>query len=694
MPTKQQAVNLLVVDDDVQIRKLLKKVTEAQGYRCTAAPSAEKARELMAAQPFDILITDIQMPGESGLDLIRFVNQAYPQSATIVISVINDPQEAKSILDLGVCGYITKPFERHQALITIKNALMRRKLEMETLNRNRDLELAVRHRTNDYAALVDELTTAKAKVAGSVQYHKDQLIFMQTLLDAIPNPIFFKDAEGIYQGCNHAFEEFIGHDRDEIIGRTVFDIAPKELADMYYAKDQELINQPGKQTYEGRVRYADGSIRDVFLNKATYTDSSGRVGGMVGVMIDISQRIQKENALRISEEKNRKMLDNIGLGVALISPRMEIMEMNTMMQQWFPDVKADGVAVCYESFSDPPRHMPCGPCPAKKTLEDGQAHEAIVHRQCTKGDRDLKIISSAILDKDGRVIAAIELVKDITDEIAMERELQQSQKMASIGQLAAGVAHEINNPTGFVSSNLNSLQDYLSDLDRLIGQYRAFKKSVDDKDIILELNPAGRDMLQRIENTEKEIDIEYIRQDIEDLIGECMQGTERIKKIVQDLKHFAHPGQDKVQDTDINRELESTLNVVNNELKYKATVAKNFNPLPVIQANPQQLNQVFVNILVNAAQAIENKGEICVCTQALNGHVQISISDNGCGIAPGNITRIFDPFFTTKEIGKGTGLGMNIAYNIIKKHNGTIEVQSEVGKGTVFTIKLPAETSS
>ncbi len=267
-----------------------------------------------------------------------------------------------------------------------------------------------------------------------------------------------------------------------------------------------------------------------------------------------------------------------------------------------------------------------------------------------------------------------------------QNQMLQSEKMASIGQLAAGVAHEINNPTGFVSSNLRTLRGYQNDLDRLLDQYRTLKHALkNDED-----QAAIQEMIKHIEATEDEVDIGYIRQDIGELIAESEEGTERIKKIVEDLKHFAHPGQDKVQDTDINKELESTLNVVKNELKYKAAVVTELNPLPIIQANPQQLNQVFVNILVNAAQSIENMGEIRIKTRHVDGHVEIGISDTGCGIAKENISKIFDPFFTTKEVGKGTGLGMNIAYNIIKKHNGHIDVRSEAGKGTHFRITIPA----
>jgi len=200
------------------------------------------------------------------------------------------------------------------------------------------------------------------------------------------------------------------------------------------------------------------------------------------------------------------------------------------------------------------------------------------------------------------------------------------------------------------------------------------------------------EQLEGIVALEAETDIDFILDDIPNLIGESQDGTERLKKIVSDLKDFAHPGKDKLESADINRCLESTLNVVWNELKYKATVTKEYGDLPlVVECYPHQLNQVFMNLLVNAAQAIEDKGEIKIVTQALDGQVEIRISDTGSGIPKENLSKIFDPFFTTKEIGKGTGLGLHVAYNIIQKHKGTIDVQSEVGEGTTFTIRVQIE---
>jgi two-component system NtrC family sensor kinase len=290
-----------------------------------------------------------------------------------------------------------------------------------------------------------------------------------------------------------------------------------------------------------------------------------------------------------------------------------------------------------------------------------------------------------------RVLAGERIVKLEEELKKSQAQLLQSEKMASVGQLAAGVAHEINNPTGFVSSNLKTLSDYQDDISGIIKAYRKFMedlKNVMSKDAFPSF---FKDQIEQIMRLEEEADLDFIMDDIGDLIEDCREGTERIKKIVIDLKDFAHPGEDKVQITDINNGIESTLNVVWNELKYKTKVTKEYGKLPEIKCYPQQLNQVFMNILVNAAQAIEKQGKIHLSTLADDGYVEIKIRDTGSGIPEEHLSKIFDPFFTTKEVGKGTGLGLNVAYNIIKKHNGTIDVKSEVGKGTEFNIRIPVD---
>ena len=265
----------------------------------------------------------------------------------------------------------------------------------------------------------------------------------------------------------------------------------------------------------------------------------------------------------------------------------------------------------------------------------------------------------------------------------------QSEKMASVGQLAAGVAHEINNPAGYVTSNLHTLADYQQDIASLV---KAYGELVTQLSVLLETGEVPHSLsacVEHVHQVASEIDIDYLMDDIPTLIRESSEGTERIQKIVAALKGFAHPGQKEPEDADINQCLESTLKVVWNALKYKVTISKEYGQLPLIRCHPQQINQVFVNLLVNAAQAIEKKGEVRITTTFVDGHVVVMIADTGKGIAQEDLYNIFDPFFTTKEVGQGTGLGLHIAYDIIQSHGGSIEVESVQGQGTIFSIRLP-----
>ena len=307
-----------------------------------------------------------------------------------------------------------------------------------------------------------------------------------------------------------------------------------------------------------------------------------------------------------------------------------------------------------------------------------------------------------IRDAEGNPLEVIGSLTDITDRRLMEEALKktgeeqkllieklqqaqaqllQSEKMASIGQLAAGVAHEINNPVGFVNSNMGSLRSYVETL----------FKAVDDYDAILARANCGPDVATAVAQLKEQADLEFLKEDVTALVKESMDGLKRVKDIVQSLKDFSHVGETDWQMADLHHGLDSTLNIAHNEFKYKATIDKQFGQLPLVKCMASQLNQVFMNLIVNASHAIKESGIITIRTGTEGDWVWVEVADTGVGIPPENLSRIFEPFFTTKPVGQGTGLGLSLSYNIVKKHGGRIDVESEVGKGTRFIIRLPVE---
>jgi two-component system NtrC family sensor kinase len=262
---------------------------------------------------------------------------------------------------------------------------------------------------------------------------------------------------------------------------------------------------------------------------------------------------------------------------------------------------------------------------------------------------------------------------------AAQEKLLQTEKLASIGQLAAGVAHEINNPIGYVHSNLGSLQEYLHSLFALIDAYERVLRSPDPRALIAE-----------IDQTRERLDIDFISRDLPQLMTESREGIERVTRIVRDLKDFSRSGRDESWKlVDIHAGLESTLNIIWNELKYNTTLEKHYGDLPPVECLPSELNQVFMNILINAGQAIGERGTVTITTGHEGNEVWVEIADSGPGMPTDVAQRIFDPFFTTKPVGKGTGLGLSISYGIVAKHHGRIDVESRPGEGSRFRIVLP-----
>lgn len=298
-------------------------------------------------------------------------------------------------------------------------------------------------------------------------------------------------------------------------------------------------------------------------------------------------------------------------------------------------------------------------------------------------DKEVRELESTIVARNSELERQKADLEETLDKLQRtQSQLFQADKLASIGQLAAGVAHEINNPMGFISSNLNSLGQYVQDVRSVMVAYENLLEQCGE---IPELQNSASEVRQVC----VEKDIAYIISDLDSLIEESMEGAQRVRQIVADLRDFSHINSPQVAPEDLNDLLDKTVNVAWNELKYRTTLVREYGDIPAVMCYGGKLAQVFLNLLVNAAQAIAEQGTIALRTGQDGEFIWIEVSDTGCGIPAENLHRIFDPFFTTKEVGKGTGLGLHLAYTTVQAHEGRIQVQSIPGVGSTFRIELP-----
>ena len=547
--------NILIVDDEDHVRRVLARILAKAGYQCVEANNVLQARQCLEDRHFDLILCDIIMPGESGIDFIQYISVAYPDIAAVMVTGIDNTQTADEVLRAGVFGYIIKPFDEAQIMINVLNALRQRQLKIENRLYLENLENKIHERTAELQVSEKKLKEAHVKAT--------------QLMASISSIIIALDLEDRIEEWNRCAEKSFVLTRDQVIG--------KKLSECPICWDVKTVS------------------REIDLCR-----TSGK----------------------------RSSLDDVRL-----------------------------------------------------------THQ-------NKKKRLLGISFNPVLGASGKIRGVLIYASDITKRRHLESQLSQAQKLESIGQLAAGIAHEINTPTQYVGDNTRFLKESFEDIDRAFKSYGQLLRAVKE-------NAVSDHLIQEVEKVVQETDLVYLLEEVPTAIEQTLEGVDRVAKIVRSMKEFSHPGVDEKTSVDINSALENTITVARNEWKYVADMKTDYEAdLPLVPCLPGALNQVFLNIIINAAHAISDasednsnsKGVITASTRSNGNCVEIRISDTGRGIPEDIQPRIFDPFFTTKEVGKGTGQGLAISHAVIvEKHGGSISFETETGKGTTFIIQLPMQ---
>jgi len=517
-----------------------------------------------------------------------------------------------------------------------------------------------------------------------------------------PCSVVITDTEGTIEYVNPMFSQITGYSLDEAIGQNPRILKSGRTSTEEYRELWETLIAGGEWRGEFNNRKKGGETYWEYASISPIKNADDVITHFLAIKEDITARKTIERELHKSKaellvnheqlkslfqqvERTKREWENtmdcIGDVVFLVDFENRIKRTNRALHEFTGKAFKEISGMVWQDLLMASGILIPSPCSPGTELCHSPSGRWFIFSSYPFTDSSLNAVSGAVItlhDTTEVKRFTSELEKAYSELKATQARVVQQEKMASIGQLAAGVAHEINNPMGFISSNLGTLGKYVERFNDFIKAQSELIESLADKDAAAALR-----------EKRKVLKLDYLLEDGFELIKESLEGAERVRTIVKNLKSFSRVDEAECQDSDINECITSTINIVWNELKYKVNLVKDLGDIPFIKCHPQQLNQVFMNLLVNAAQAIEKQGEITVRTWHESGSLFASISDNGCGMTPAVINRIFEPFYTTKEVGKGTGLGLSITYDIIKKHNGEIMVESEPGNGTTFTVRLP-----
>ena len=535
---------------------------------------------------------------------------------------------------------------------------------------------------------------------------------LRAIGEATLDAVFIMDGRGRIRYVNAAAERIFGWPVDYLRGRDLHEVlVPPEDAERYRSAGEEtgaarsLLQPRFGEVHELPAVRQDGRRIEIELSLSAFPALEGRAA--LGVVRDVTERRARERNLREAEARWQYALEgggdgvwdwNIVTGHIFFGPRFKSMlgyqeqEFEDSIDAWKSNIHPDDLArvqrqlaACVEGrsgtyTSDFRMRTAAG---AYMWVQDrGAVVERDAEGRATRMVGTQRDITEARQATEALQRQLAETMRLNSELEAAQVQLVQSEKLAAIGQLSAGVAHEMNTPLGFVSSNFSSLERYTRSL---LDVIRAYHEACAE---LGHTSPAIAAARRRFE----EADVPYLIEDMPALFAETRDGIERVRKIVADLRDFSRVGEQDWQYADLRQGLDSTLNILHNQFKHNVQVVRDYQEIPAIWCIPSQLNQVFLNLLVNALHAIDGAGTITVRTSADPHNVRVCVEDDGCGIALEEQKRIFTPFYTTKPSGSGTGLGLSLSEEIVARHNGRISVVSAPGQGSAFIVELPLLT--
>jgi signal transduction histidine kinase/DNA-binding response OmpR family regulator len=704
---------ILYVEDDQALARLVQKRLQRLDYVVEIAFNAKDGLQKSQSSPFDLLIVDQTLPEGNGLDLVRRVAALGPLPVTIMVTGTGNETIAVEAMKLGLSDYLVKDLEGgflNLLPMVIDNAFKQRQVRDERLLLEE--ELALRSRIADifltkaekemYAAVLEALAReAKSKFGLFSYLDEDGAAVLAGIMTdhAEMQNAFANDSRVAHQVWART-----------PWGQTLLQKKPFCSTELFAFP---LTREPISRSLIMPLVFHDELVGFIALaNKsADYQKKEcemlDNVARYIAPLLDA--RLKKDR-----QEKKRRSAEEKLLNLThKLSIKVKVMKCLRAISELFQNPRLTGEQVFQGTVDLVPSgwQYPDAAC-ARLCLKDKvfqtpnyretpwKISSPIKVGQEIHGSLEVCYLHEKPLEHEGPFLQEERgLIDDITERLGMhlerkeiERELAQAHRLEAVGQLAAGIAHEINTPTQYVGDNTRFLKDSFAEINALFDKFQQLVEAAKNG----RLTP---DIVREMESFARNADLNYLNSEIPKAINQSLEGVGRVAAIVRAMKEFSHPGSEQKQEVDLAHAIENALTISRNEWKYVAKTQTDFDPnLPLVPCLPGELNQVFLNLIVNAAQAIAEKngprsgphGTIAIRTRQIGDWAEIRVEDTGTGIPEAIRHRIFDPFFTTKEPGKGTGQGLAIAHNIItKKHGGTIEFQSRKGQGAAFVIRLP-----